>query len=135
MSFGGDMRIDIETLLNPKEQLQFRRLCIETPSSEFEPLAETINIHLEQVKDRAIPDTDVETAEMVASSLLALLAAPDDFEADDRALIRGAAEYFLLDDDAAGDIDNVLGFDDDARILNSVLDRIGRIDLKVDLSD
>ncbi len=133
MALGGDIRLDIETLLNPEEQLQFRRLCIETPRSEFGPLSETITMHLEQVKDRAVPATDVETAELVAASLRALLAAPDDFGAEERALIRGAVEYFLLDDDAAGDIENVLGFDDDARILNTVLDQIGRSDLKVEL--
>lgn len=127
------MRLDIETLLNPEEQIRFRRLCLETPTSEFEPLAETITIHLEQVKDQAVPATDVETAEMVASTLRSLLATPERFGAEDRALIRGAAEYFLLDDDAAGDIENVLGFDDDVRILNSVLDQIGRTDLRVEL--
>ena len=127
------MRLDIESLLNPEEQVRFRRLCIATPTSELAPLAETITIHLEQVKDRAVPATDIETAEMVASTLLTLLATPEGFRAEDRALIRGAAEYFLLDDDAAGDIENVLGFDDDVRILNSVLDQIGRTDLKVEL--
>lgn len=133
MAQGGDMRLDIEGLLHPDEQLRFRRLCIDTPRAEFGPLAENVSFHLTQVKDRAVPATDVETAEQVARALLVLLNEPDEFGPDDRALIRGATEYFVLDDDASGDINNVLGFDDDARILNSVLDRLNRLDLRVDL--
>ena len=36
-------------------------------------------------------------------------------------------------DDADGDIENVVGFDDDVRILNSVLERVERPDLVIHL--
>ena len=43
-------------------------------------------------------------------------------------------EYFLLADDASDDLDDVFGFDDDARVVNSMLDRIGRPQHRIELS-
>ncbi len=70
-------------------------------------------------------------AEKVGAAFEAVLTSTDGFAADERALMRGAVEYFLMAEDASGDLDDVMGFDDDARILNSVLERVGRKDLEV----
>jgi len=124
---------DLEDLLHPDEQRRFRRLCIDTSAEELEQLTEVVGIHLDHVRDNAGPSTDLETAELVAEAATKLLAFCRDFDRRDRAMIRGAVEYFILNDDASDDLEDVLGFDDDARVLNSVLDRIGRSDLKVRL--
>jgi len=125
---------DLEDLLNPDEQQRFRRLCIETSAEDLGQLGEVIELHLDQIKANAGSVTDVETAELVAQAACKVLTYADQFNAQERAMVRGAIEYFLLNDDASDDLDDALGFDDDARVLNSVLDRIGRAELKVDVS-
>ena len=126
--------IDLEDLLNPDEQRRFRRLCIETSAEELSQLGEVIELHLDQIKADAGSATDVETAALVAEAACKVLSFADQFNSQERAMVRGAVEYFILNDDASDDLDDALGFDDDARVLNSVLDRIGRAELKVDVS-
>lgn len=124
---------NLEDLLNPDEQQQFRKLCLPTSVEELSQLPAVVELHLSQIREVGGANTDMETAEAIGSSLLTLLAEDAEFTGDERALIRGAVEYFLLAEDASGDLDDVLGFDDDARVLNSVLTRIGRADYRVEL--
>ncbi len=128
------LALDLEDLLNPDEQRRFRRLCIETSESELEQMGEVVDLHLVQIREAATATTDVETAELVAEAIRKLLSFTDQFDSSERAMVRGAVEYFILNDDASDDLDDALGFDDDARVLNSVLDRIGRSELRVNLA-
>ncbi len=131
---GDDPIIDLEDLLNPDEQHQFRQLCIETSAEDLAQLTSVVDLHLEQIRDYDGPNADVETAEAIGSSLTSLLTDDTTFDDEQRSLIRGAVEYFLLADDASGDLDDVFGFDDDARVLNSVLERIGKTEYRVELT-
>ena len=130
--------LDLDSLLNPDEQARFRRLCLTTAAEELREMVEVVDLHVEQIRlqagDEADTDVDIDAAGRIASSLTRLLAEAGAFDAEQRALIRGALEYFVLADDAAGDLDDALGFDDDARVLNSVLDRVGRPELRVELA-
>jgi hypothetical protein len=125
---------DLEDLLNPDEQRRFRRLCIETSADELNQLDDVIELHLDHIRANAGAVTDVETAELVADAAHKILALSQELDPTERALVRGAVEYFILNDDASDDLDDPLGFDDDARVLNSVLDRIERPEFKVTLS-
>lgn len=78
------------------------------------------------------PQVDVETATSVAWVLATLCDEPDQLGDDQRALLRGAVEYFVLDDDELSDTDDVIGFDDDARVVNAVTAALGRRDLRID---
>lgn len=129
-----ESRLDLDDLLHPDEQQRFRRLCLETSEDELAQLTEVVELHLQQLDHTAGPVTDTETAQRIGSSITSLLTSGDRFGPEERALIRGAVEYFLLADDAAGDLDDALGFDDDARVLNAMLDRIGRPQFRVELS-
>lgn len=130
---GDETRLDLEDLLNPDEQQRFRRLCLETSADELEQLTAVVELHLSQIEEVESATADKETAKRIATSLNSLVSSGEDFTATERSLIRGAVEYFLLADDASGDLDDPLGFDDDARVLNSVLDRIGRPKYRVEL--
>lgn len=123
--------LDLDALLEPAAHARFRRLCLATSSSDLAELAGVVRMHMAQIAEVATERTDVEMAARIASAFEDLLTAADGFSDDERALIRGSVEYFLLVDDADGDLDDPLGFDDDARILNSVLDRIGKSELKI----
>ncbi len=133
MTEGAEPAIDVEDLLHPDEQRRFRRLCLATSPEDLAQLVAVIGMHLDHIRGNAGPTTDVETAEMIGDSLERLLRSDIEFDDDARAQIRGAVEYFLLTDDAAGDMEDVLGFDDDARVVNTVLDRIGHSEFAVEL--
>ena len=126
----------MEYLLNPEEQDRFRRLCLPTSAEELTALTEVVELHLEHISNEGADNAnaDLETAEKISRSLLGLLTAGIAFDEEHRALIRGAVEYFLMVDDASGDLDDVLGFDDDARVVNSMLARIGQPGFRVELA-
>jgi hypothetical protein len=125
MDTGGKPTIDLADLLHPDEQRRFRALCLTTSPEELAELSAVVELHVEQVRSNAGPVTDIDTAVLIGDSLCRLLASGIDFDDEARAQIRGAIEYFVLTDDADRDLDDVVGFDDDARVLNTVLDRIG----------
>ncbi len=126
--------MNLDDLLRPEQQQQFHRLCIPTTPDELLELPDVVQMHLDGVTDEQRPATDVETAQAIAVSLLKLLADEELMERiddEERSLVRGAVEYYLLTDDAAGDLDDPLGFDDDARVANWVFQRLDREDLVV----
>jgi uncharacterized membrane protein YkvA (DUF1232 family) len=133
MNSGGEPTLNLDDLLHPDEQRQFRRLCLATSAEELSQLTEVVAMHLDHIKNNAGSATDVETAEMIAASLQRLIESNVAFDDDARAQIRGAVEYFLLTDDAAGDMDDALGFDDDARVVNAMLRRIDQPEFMVEL--
>jgi hypothetical protein len=128
-----ELDLDLEDLLNPDEQRQFRRLCLETSAEELAELASVIDLHVEQVEANAGPATDIDAARLIGDSLGRLLRSGLDFGDGERAQIRGAIEYFVMTEDASSDLEDVLGFDDDARVVNAMLGRIGHPEFAVEL--
>lgn len=53
---------------------------------------------------------------------------------DQRRAVQAAVVYFIEQDDDHGDLDSVLGFDDDAELFNDVAASLGRYDLVVSLA-
>ncbi len=125
------LNIDLDDLLHPDEQQRFRRLCIPTTPSELVEQLEIVAVHLDYLREAANHHTDMETADRMAAVFSSLIGDGEGFDDDERALIRGAIEYFVLLDDADGDVEDPLGFDDDVRVLNSVLRRIDRYELAI----
>ena len=73
---------------------------------------------------------DIGLAKKIADQCLNLLNDIDvDTPKETRQLIQAAIRYFLLDDDADSDKESLIGFDDDARVVELVAREIGREDL------
>lgn len=129
-------RLDLllDGLIHPGEVHRFVASAVDTPASAFPGLAERVAAHLAAVEARAAEDgaVDVEVARRIAAVLDLLLGEPEAYDADGRALIRGAVEYFVLEGDDDGDTTSGLGFDDDARVLNAALGALGRSELRVE---
>ena len=132
-------RLDLllDGLLHPREVDRLVAGAAETPASDFPELAERMERHLAMVEKLAVEDggIDVDVARRVAGALADVLAdvpgRPDAYSSEARALLRGAVEYFILDRDDDTDSEPGIGFDDDARVLNAVLQAIGRPELRV----
>jgi hypothetical protein len=79
------------------------------------------------------PIIDVDAARKIAWVLAELCDAAGGLDAQQRALLRGAVEYFVLDEDEMDDTEDVIGFDDDARVVNAVTAALNRPDLAITL--
>ena len=78
-------------------------------------------------------DVDPALAQALCDASIRLLGTlTDDSPESTRRLIQGAVRYFVLEDDADGDLDSILGLDDDTQVMNAVMDKLGRADWRVD---
>ncbi len=118
----------------PSDIQQQFSLCCETPINiDAETLVSRINTHLLQSK-LALENNeflDIKTAENIADALIGLVSKLEDYSQEQQSMIVGAARYFILDDDCKPDTKSLLGFDDDAIVINFVLDKLGKPELKV----
>lgn len=74
---------------------------------------------------------DITLAYAIADRLTLLLDRYEDLPPDHQSVVSAAVAYFVLPQDAEDDLDSVLGFEDDAMVLNACLDYIGAPDLKI----
>ncbi len=127
-------RLMVQELLHPGEMDRFVALCAPTDPDELAGLRLRVQAHLAWVRGQAErhPATDVDTATQIADALARLLDEPDQYDAGQRALLRGAVDYFVLKSDERDDLHSALGFDDDVRVVNALLDAVGRIDLRIE---
>jgi len=111
----------------------FEEMCEALPREEAWALAPAVRDHARAVRSaqKANEFLDADTAEQIASALIAILMDYDSFKDDHKRLIIGAIRYFVTSQDAEADLTSILGFEDDALVLNYVLEIIGREDLKV----
>jgi uncharacterized membrane protein YkvA (DUF1232 family) len=72
-------------------------------------------------------------AEEIAARCFFLLDRYAAAETEHRRLIVGAISYFVIDDDGAEDEGFATGFDDDARVINYVLEELGIDDQFIDV--
>ncbi|MEA3337417.1 MAG: hypothetical protein U9R25_16075 [Chloroflexota bacterium] len=113
----------------------FNTMCETLPRDQISSLTGQVTQHLADCRRalRANEFLDINLAEKIAEVLTSLLAGYGELPAEHQALIVGATRYFVAAGDAESDLTSVLGWDDDAQVLNHVLDVIGRQDLKVAL--
>ena len=122
----------LDGLLHRQEVDRFASLCVPTSPEELKGLRLRILAYLASLVSmaRTSPEIDIHLARRIGSVLASVLDDPIDLDETDRALLRGATEYFLLTSDDGDDL-RPLGFDDDARVVNRVLVAIGRADLEL----
>jgi len=79
-------------------------------------------------------DLDINLADCIARCCLTLLNEQWDGEGDQRKrLIQAACYYYVENDDEDGDLQSVYGFDDDAELLNVILENLDRPDLAIQI--
>jgi hypothetical protein len=79
-------------------------------------------------------DLDVNLADCISRSCMTLLNEEwDRAEESGKRLIQAACHYFVENDDQDGDLESVYGFDDDAEIVNAILELLNRQDLMIQI--
>lgn len=121
--------------LEPRLERVFNPLCAVLSENQARALIGEIQSHLHVIRSTLARNEflDVALAEQIALALQTVLRDYAKHSQTHRAFIVGAARYFVLSHDAEEDLRSLLGFDDDATVLNFVLDAIGRPELKVNL--
>lgn len=79
-------------------------------------------------------DLDVHLADCISRSCMTLLNEEwDRAEGVGKRLIQAACHYFVENDDEDRDLESVYGFDDDAEVVNAILELLNRQDLTIQI--
>jgi len=103
------------------------------PKRELIALINDYADEIERVANRR-GDLDINLADCIARCCLTLVNEQWDGEGDHRKrLIQAACYYYVERDDEDGDLQSVYGFDDDADLLNVILEHLDRPDLAIQI--
>ena len=104
------------------ELADLERLREPTSLDDFARLRRRMNTHMEALEEQHydFDHLDIELASQIADALTLLVEAAASLDHDQRSLLRGAVEYFLLTTDKDNDVTSPFGLRDDARVLNHV---------------
>lgn len=113
----------------------FRQLCREIAVEQVDEVRSEVERCLGLLRERAPerPNLNLPLAEEIAARCFMLLDRFGDCDLEKRKLIMGAVSYFVVDGDGAEDDSFATGFDDDARVINYVLQQVGIEDQFIDL--
>lgn len=112
----------------------FLRL-MQFPLEEQREMMAAVDRHVAGLSGKGVGPgvVDFSTAQRVARSLKSLLSYNlHSTEELHQRWIQAATRYFFLEDDGAPDTRSVIGFDDDAEVLNAVAEALDRADLLVE---
>lgn len=95
----------------------------EVPLSELADLKEVLSLYLKQVRRLQEENEfiDIELVERIGQAVRAMLALYPKQGSAARAAIVGAFRYFIIEEDEEGDLESIVGFDDDAEVVNWVI--------------
>lgn len=118
----------------PPELKDGIRSLLDRPQPTAEDLLAALDDYTRRVdaEVRRRQDLDVNLAEEILRVYRRLLQqAWGDLDEHRRRIVTAGCSYYLDRGDQDDDLGSVFGFDDDARLLNQVLEAIGRTDLRV----
>ena len=107
---------------------------LQRPVATREHMLAELDAYTQRIDDsaRRRSDLDVNLAEAILQSCRTLLHQHwPDLSGDQRRLVQVTCDYYVDSEDEAGDLESVAGFDDDAEVLNLMLDALRRPELKV----
>jgi len=119
------------------ELADLERLREPTSLDDFARLRRRMNTHMEALEEQQydFEHLDLKLASQIAEALGSMIEAAATLDRDQRSLLRGALEYFLLTTDKDNDVTSPVGLRDDARVVNHVALDLGRQDLVISLTD
>ena len=121
--------------LPPKLSSIFKGYCQAYPNDKLNALLENITAHVQELEFALSRNEflDIATARRIAEVLEILISGYDQYSTEQQAMIAGATQYFIQEQDVEPDTKSILGLDDDVQVINYVLDKIDRSELKVSI--
>lgn len=126
-----------ESTLSPLERVRFLNLCEARSAAELAADADRVEAHVSllQAANTVYEMVDFELAEAVGQALLALIAEAPRFSFEERRLLCGAIEYFVMTGDVDNDMASPLGLVDDARVVNATAMALGHQELTIAIAE
>ncbi len=120
--------------LPPEADAVFRRL-LEEPDRSLDEICAELDAYIARVRVAAEHDEQVELglAEALHTRSRSFIKRAEGSTPAQRRVIQAAVRYFILDEDASGDLESPVGFDDDVGVMNAVARWLGHADLVIDL--
>jgi hypothetical protein len=105
----------------------FNNMCGVVSEEELKELTLLLEQTMEKTRELAMNSAriDLRLAEEISSRCRLLLEHYDEFTPQEQAFVIGAVRYFVVDDDPFSDDTFASGFDDDAQVINHVLEHLG----------
>ena len=106
-----------------------------TPPMAAASLRALVEAHRARARKEAPrnPFVDVDRADQVADACLALLDAAPSLPPTAHPWVQAACLYFGAEDDEEDDFDSIVGFDDDAEVVNHVAAELGLTHIRIEL--
>lgn len=102
------------------------KLAQPVPEKKLEELREAMRLHLQSAERHLGPaPLNLPLIGRMTTALDTALNSYGSMSEAQRALLVGAIRYFVENEDAANDLDDPFGFDDDLAVINAVLLEIG----------
>lgn len=120
----------------PEDSTEAFRRLLETPMLDAGDLWMMVRGHLVALREAEAAEELMDGKlgkELAVASEALLNRFPDEESEDGKLLIQAAVRYYVLNEDAEGDMDSLVGFDDDALVFNAVVEHLGHGDLAVDI--
>lgn len=118
---------------DPQVRQRFNNLCKVLSQQQIEAIKESISQKVEKLSaaEGMLIGPNIRVAVKLGEVSQALLERYSALDEASQALVAGAVCYFLAELDLTPDATPIIGFDDDVRILNHVLEQVGLSDLYI----
>ena len=122
-----------ESALSPLERVRFLNLCEARSVDLLAADVDRVEAHVSLLRAaQSVNDmVDVDLGERIGHNLVELLRMADSLAYEERRLLAGAVEYFVLTGDSDNDMASPIGLVDDARVTNATAVALGREDLLI----
>lgn len=127
--------VDLHEIITGDEFAIFRALLKPATLDDLHRLRGRVAVHLDSLEEQSFSHEflDLELGRAVTHGLTELIDGASAYDAEERSLVRGAVEYYLLSSDAENDVTSPIGMEDDVRVFNAVCGALGRSTLEIPL--
>ncbi len=110
-----------------KIQEAFQQLCEWRPYTQAQVLIEHVNSALSKIleREKSFAALDVKLARALTEKSLHLISHYTNYNEEQQSLIIGAVRYYICHIDSLPDDEARIGLDDDALVMNHVLEKLG----------
>lgn len=114
-------------ILSPPQQAACTKIRTNLRNRDAQRFRDMLALHLGTYQINTDPKAtvDLELARLLARALAKATQTYDKLDSTRREWLRVAIEYFVLDDDANQDVKDVVGLNDDAMVIATVLEYCG----------
>ncbi len=126
-----------DSALSPLERVRFLNLCEARSARMLAEDVDRVEGHLSLLEAATTVNQllDIGLARAIGRALVGMLSIADSLSFEQRRLLAGAVEYFVLTGDTDNDMASPVGLVDDARVTNATAEALQRPDLVIPIAE